>query len=80
MAKGATEAARWLSVPIGLVFWATVFWLGGRWLDNRFGWEPWGQLVGAIVGWGVGLTYAFWAVRIAMRASNEPTGNEGNRG
>lgn len=71
MAKGATEAARWLSVPIGLVFWATVFWLGGRWVDDRWSTEPWGQVIGAVIGWTLGFVYVFWAVKIAMRASNQ---------
>ena len=76
MARGASEAAKWLSVPIGLVFWVSVFWLTGRWLDGRLDTDPWLQLVGAIVGFAAGFTYVFWAVKVAMRAD---MGGEGDR-
>lgn len=76
MARGASEAARWLAVPIGLVFWVSVFWLTGRWLDGRWETDPWGQLIGAVVGWGVGFTYVFWAVRVAMRSADEVEGDQ----
>ena len=75
MARGAAEAAQWLAVPIGLVFWVTVFWLGGRWIDQRFNTEPWAQLVGAIVGFTLGFVYVFWAVRVAMARSNDGGGD-----
>ena len=67
MARGASEAARWLSVPIGLVFWVSVFWLTGRWIDGRWDTDPWAQLAGAVIGWAVGFTYVFWAVKVATR-------------
>lgn len=79
MARGASEAARWLAVPIGLVFWVSVFWLTGRWLDGRWDSHPWGQLIGAVVGFAVGFTYVFWAVRVAMGTLNEGDEVEGDR-
>ena len=79
MARGAGEAARWLAVPIGLVFWVSVFWLTGRYLDGRWDTDPWAQLIGAIVGWAVGFTYVFWAVRVAMRSLGENDEVEGDR-
>lgn len=79
MARGASEAARWLAVPIGLVFWVSVFWLTGRWIDGRWDTEPWAQLVGAIVGFAAGFTYVFWAVRVATRSLAETDKVEGDR-
>ena len=79
MARGATEAARWLAVPIGLVFWVSVFWLTGRWIDGRWDTDPWAQLAGAIVGFAVGFTYVFWAVRVAMQDPNGVKRVEGDR-
>lgn len=76
MARGASEAGRWLAVPIGLVFWVSVFWLTGRWLDGRWDTDPWGQLIGAVVGWAVGFIYVFWAVRVAMRSADEVEGDQ----
>jgi F0F1-type ATP synthase assembly protein I len=79
MARGASEAARWLAVPIGLVVWVSVFWLTGRWVDGRWDTDPWAQLVGAIVGFAVGFTYVFWAVRVAMQDPNENKKVEGDQ-
>lgn len=79
MARGASEAARWLAVPIGLVFWVCVFWLTGRWLDGRWETDPWGQLIGAVIGFAVGFTYVFWAVRVAMRDLSQGDKVEGDR-
>lgn len=79
MARGASEAARWLSVPIGLVLWVSAFWLTGRWLDGLWDSHPWAQLAGAIVGFAVGFTYVFWAVKVAMRDLKEGDKVEGDR-
>ena len=79
MARGASEAARWLSVPIGLVFWVCVFWLTGRWLDGRLDTDPWLQLVGAIVGFAAGFTYVFWAVKVAMQGVDRDKAQGGVR-
>lgn len=79
MARGASEAARWLAVPIGLVFWVSAFWLTGRWIDGRWDTEPWAQLVGAIVGFAVGFTYVFWAVKVATQNLAEADKVEGDR-
>ena len=76
MARGASEAAKWLSVPIGLVVWVSVFWLTGRWLDGRLDTDPWLQLTGAIVGFAAGFTYVFWAVKVHMRTDD---GGRGDR-
>ena len=79
MARGATEAARWLSVPIGLVFWVSIFWLTGRWLDGRWDTHPWLQLTGAVLGFAVGFTYVFWAVKVATRSLDEGDRVKGDR-
>jgi uncharacterized protein (DUF2062 family) len=65
MARGAAEAGTWLSVPIGFAVWVAVFWRLGKWADDHWLHEPWGQVIGGIVGLAVGFTYLFYAVRVA---------------
>lgn len=45
----------------------------GVWLDNRYGWGPWGMAVGAVVGL-VGGGWALWAI---VRRMNRNTGRGG---
>jgi F0F1-type ATP synthase assembly protein I len=40
-----------------------LFWLAGRFVDNWLSIEPWGQIVGAIVGWLGGTLHVFYAVQ-----------------
>src|SRR3954447_3620212 len=67
MAEGSAEAGKWLSVPIGFVFWLTVFALLGRWADHHFDTEPWLQLAGIAVGLPIAFVYLFYAVKVARR-------------
>ena len=43
---------------VGFEFIAAVGALGGigYWLDSKYGWKPWGTLIGVAVGFTVGLT------------------------
>ena len=63
MAEGMSEASRGLSVAFGFVVVVVVFWFAGRWLDGWLNSEPWFQIVGAIVGWALGVVTVYYAVR-----------------
>ena len=53
----------------------------GIWLDNRFGWSPWGVLVGS----GVGLIGSMFnlirrGLALQREVSNQPTGKRQDSG
>ncbi|MGH2825520.1 MAG: AtpZ/AtpI family protein [Actinomycetota bacterium] len=45
---------------VGAVF---LFWFAGRLVDNWLGIEPWGQVVGAVIGWIGGTLHVYYAVQ-----------------
>ena len=63
MARGMSQASRGISVAFGFVGVVLVFWLGGRWVDDRLGIEPWAQIVGAIIGWVLGVVTVYYMVK-----------------
>ena len=63
MARGMSEASRGLSIAFGFVLVVVAFWFAGRWLDGWLSSEPWFQIVGAIVGWVLGVVTVYYAVR-----------------
>jgi F0F1-type ATP synthase assembly protein I len=60
MAKGMSQASHGLSVAFGFVGVVLAFWFLGRWIDGLLGIEPWAQIVGAIVGWVLGVVTVFY--------------------
>ncbi len=60
MARGMSQASRGLSVALGFVGVVLVFWLAGRQIDAWLGSEPWAQLIGAIVGWVLGVVTVYY--------------------
>lgn len=44
--------------------------LGGRWLDGRFGTEPWLVIVGALLGIGAGF-YNFFRAVLGLRTGKD---------
>ncbi len=63
MARGMSQASQGLSVAFGFVLVVLVFWFGGRALDDWFGTEPWLQILGAVVGWALGVVTVYYSVR-----------------
>ena len=59
-------AGAWTAVGIEFAIYVVLFVLGGKWLDGKFGWHPWGTAVGALIGVGIGMTQL---IRRVMRAS-----------
>ena len=48
-------AGAWMGVGFEFAVYVVLFFLGGKWLDGNFGWEPWGAAVGALLGVFVGM-------------------------
>lgn len=63
MAKGMSQASQGLSVAFGFVGVALGFWFLGRWVDDLLGIEPWAQIVGAILGWVLGVVTVFYMAK-----------------
>ena len=61
MAKGASQATEGLSLAFGFVVAVLIFWFAGRLLDGWLSTEPWFQIVGAIVGWALGVVAVYQA-------------------
>ena len=51
-------------ISLGFEFAAAValFWFVGRLVDNWLGIEPWGQVVGAVIGWIGGILHVYLQV------------------
>jgi F0F1-type ATP synthase assembly protein I len=54
------DAARGMSLGVEFVGTVFVFWLIGRLIDNWLGTEPWGQVVGAVIGWVGGILHVYY--------------------
>jgi F0F1-type ATP synthase assembly protein I len=63
MAKGFSQASYGLSVAFAFVGVVIAFWFAGRALDGWLGVEPWFQVIGAVVGWGVGIVVVYYAAQ-----------------
>lgn len=45
----------WASIGIEFGLYVVLFFLGGKWLDGKFGWHPWGAAMGGLLGALVGM-------------------------
>ena len=48
-----------------------VFLYIGQWLDRRFGWEPWGTLLGVFIGAAAGFTSIYRQLMGELRREEE---------
>ena len=55
--------ARGMSLAFEFTGAVVVFWLIGRWVDGRLGIEPWGQVVGSVIGWVGGFLHLYYKVQ-----------------
>jgi F0F1-type ATP synthase assembly protein I len=55
---------------LGVTFAAAIvlFTLGGNWVDKRLGTEPWGVLLGVMLGFGLGLAWIYRRLVVEPRA------------
>ena len=58
----------WAGVGFEFALYVVLFFLGGKWLDGKFGWDPWGAAMGGLLGALMG-TVAL--IRRVMRMSDE---------
>lgn len=59
-----SDAASGLTLAFEFVGAVFIFWLIGRFVDNWLGTEPWGQVVGSLIGWAGGFLHVYyWAKR-----------------
>jgi F0F1-type ATP synthase assembly protein I len=65
--KGFSQASEGLALAFGFVVPVIILWLIGRGLDGWLGIEPWAQIVGAVLGWGLGFLYVYFAAQRASR-------------
>lgn len=63
MARGMSQASRGLSLAFGFVIVVLLFWFAGRALDGWLETEPWFQIVGAVVGWALGVVTVYYSAR-----------------
>ena len=63
MAKGFSQASYGLSVAFGFVGVVMGFWFLGRLVDGWLGIDPWAQVVGAVVGWILGVIVVYYAAQ-----------------
>ena len=57
------EAARGMSLAFEFAGAVFLFWFLGRLFDNWLGTEPWGQIVGALLGWVGGFLHVYYATQ-----------------
>lgn len=57
---GSPGFARGMTLAFEFVGALFLFWLVGRFLDDRFGTEPWLQVIGALVGWAGGFLHVYY--------------------
>lgn len=53
----------------GAVF---LFWFLGRLVDNWLGIEPWGQIIGSLLGWVGGFLHVYYATKTPDRFGPRP--------
>jgi F0F1-type ATP synthase assembly protein I len=54
-------------MAFGFVIVVLVFWFAGRGLDAWLNSEPWFQIVGAVVGWALGVVTVYYSARHTQR-------------
>jgi hypothetical protein len=65
-ARGMNQASRGLAVAIGFVLVVLLFFGAGRLLDNWVGTEPWGTVIGSIVGWVLGVVVVYYMAQRSL--------------
>jgi len=58
----------YLGVGLELAVGVTLGYVVGHWLDKRFGWDPWGVVVGAGIGFAGGM---YLLIKAAIRANKD---------
>jgi F0F1-type ATP synthase assembly protein I len=72
------DFGRGLSLALAFAGIFVLGWAAGRFVDHRFGTQPWGQVVGSMVGFALSFVTVLYAVQIYWGESSG-TGEEGKR-
>ena len=67
------SVGRFGAVGFEFALYVTVFFLGGLWLDGKFGTRPWAAAIGALVGVGMGM---YMLIRRVSSLSSPPAGKD----
>ena len=67
MTQGMNQASYGLSVAFAFVATLLAFFFAGRWIDGLLGITPWAQVLGAIVGWVLGVIVVLQASQRGLR-------------
>ena len=59
---------RFLGVGLEMLVGVVLGFLIGRWLDNKYGWQPWGVVVGSLLGVAAGM---YLLIRDAIRMNKD---------
>lgn len=67
-------AGAWLGVGFEFALFVVLFFLGGKWLDGKFGWDPWGAAMGGLLGALMGM--ASLIRRVTRMSDDGPSGGD----
>jgi hypothetical protein len=67
------SVGRWGAIGFEFGLFVAVFFLGGLWLDGKFGTRPWAAAIGALVGVGMGM---YMLIRRVSSLSSPPAGKD----
>lgn len=63
-----SSAGRFVGIGLQIAVGVGLGFLVGRWLDNRYGWSPWGLLVGVMLGLAAGM---YLLIKDAIRINKD---------
>jgi F0F1-type ATP synthase assembly protein I len=69
--RGMAEAASGLSLAFEFAGAVFLFWFLGRLVDNWLNTEPWGQVVGSLLGWAGGFAHVYYATQRREKRERE---------
>ena len=61
--KMKSQYARGMTIAFEFAGSVLIFWLIGRWVDGRLGTAPWFQIVGSLIGWGLGFAQVYYRAK-----------------
>lgn len=70
-------AGSFAAVGIEFGLYVVLFFLGGQWLDGKFGWHPWGAALGGMLGAILGMVML---IRRVTRATADDPPEPGSKG
>ena len=69
MPKDDQNTGRFLGIGLQMLVGVGMGIVVGRWLDNKYGWQPWGVLIGSMLGLAAGM---YLLIKEALRMNADP--------